>query len=93
MSRAGLDPIKICWSIVASGGPKISLRWGAPTPKVDIKIYYLANFFPQICMKLKEFGPKGHIPGTPLDPLIVVHENYQPHLLFFTKTITIKQTK
>ena len=43
-------------------------------------------------MKLKEFGPKGHIPGTPLDPLIVVHENYQPRLLFFTKTITIKQT-
>ena len=29
-----------------------------PTLKVDVKSYYLANFFPKNCMKLKKFGPK-----------------------------------
>ena len=29
-----------------------------PTLKVDVKSYYLANFFPKNCMKLKKFGPE-----------------------------------
>ena len=32
----------------------------APTPKVDVKSYYLANFSKKR-MKLKEFGPGGGI--------------------------------
>ena len=39
---------------------------GAPTPKVDVKSYYLANFFPKNCMKMKKFGPRG-VHGAPLD--------------------------
>ena len=39
---------------------------GAPIPKVDVKSYYLANFFPKNCMKLKEFGPWGCVPGAPI---------------------------
>ena len=41
---------------------------GAPTPKVDVKSYYLVDFPPQNCMKLKEFGLRGCVPGAPLDP-------------------------
>ena len=45
---------------------------GAPTPKVDVKSYYLVNFFLKNCMKLKELGPqRGRIPGAPLDPPMV----------------------
>ena len=44
-----------------------TIRWriqdfaevGAPNPKVYVKSYYLAHFFLQKCMKLKEFGPRG----------------------------------
>ena len=40
---------------------------GAPTPKVDVKSYYLAiSPLPtkKNCMKLKQFGPwGGHVPG------------------------------
>ena len=41
------------------------LELGAPTPKVDVKSYYLDKFFPENCMILKEFGPRGgvHTPG------------------------------
>ena len=42
---------------------------GAPTPKADVKNYYLVIFFPKNCMKLKEFGPpRGHASLAPLDP-------------------------
>ena len=34
-------------------------RSGSPVPEVDLKNYYLDNFFPKNCMKLKEFGLEG----------------------------------
>ena len=40
-----------------------------PDGAANFKRGYLANFFPQNCMKLKEFGPPGaRVPGAPLDP-------------------------
>ena len=42
-------------------------RRRAPTSKIGVHTYYLAKFFPQNCMKRKEFGPEGAcLPGTPL---------------------------
>ena len=38
---------------------------GAPTSKVGVKSYYLVNFFPENCMKIKEIGPRGRVSGTP----------------------------
>ena len=34
---------------------------GGATPKVGVPILFAEN-----CMKMKEFGPWGHIPGAPL---------------------------
>ena len=51
----------------------ITIQWriqdfpgGAPTPKSAI----IFHFFPENCMKMKEFGPPGggRVPGPPLDP-------------------------
>ena len=49
-----------------SGGSRISQK-GAPTPKVGSPTYYLTNFFPENCMKMKEFGLRGGscVPGAP----------------------------
>ena len=50
----------------------------APTPKVGVLTYYFAFFFAENCMKMKEFGPQGGVPGAPLDPpmLTVQTGNY-----------------
>ena len=55
--------------ISTSGGSRIFPR-RAPTPNVAVLTYYFAIFFAENCMKMKEFGPRGCIPGTPLDPPI-----------------------
>ena len=47
----------VCNNIIVSGGSRIFLR-GAPTPKVGVLTYFLA----ENCMKMQEFGP----PGAPL---------------------------
>ena len=54
---------------------KVSNQWrvqdfllGAPTPKVGELTYYFAIFFAENCMKTKEFGPRGSVPGAPLRP-------------------------
>ena len=43
--------------VVGSGGSRIFLGGGAPTPKVGV----LAYFFAENCMKIKEFGPPGRV--------------------------------
>ena len=44
-------------------------RYGAPTPKVGALTYYLANFFPENWMKMKEIGPTGDVrPWRPPPP-------------------------
>ena len=43
-------------------------RQGSPTSKMGAQTYYFAKFLPPNCMKMKEFGPRGRIFGTPLDP-------------------------
>ena len=33
---------------------------GSVKPKMGVPTYFLANFFPENCMKIKEIGPGGH---------------------------------
>ena len=53
---------------VNSGGYKISqTRRGAPTPKVGVPNYYLANFFQKTAWKWKKLDPEvAGVPGAPL---------------------------
>ena len=45
-----------------SGGSRIFLRGGAPTPKILL----FCRYFAENCMKMKEFGPPGAcVPGAP----------------------------
>ena len=44
---------------------------GMPTPKVDVKSYYLANFFPKTAWSENNLDPEGGVPGSPLDPPMV----------------------
>ena len=48
------------------------LKVGVLTPKMDVKSYYLANFFPKTAWNWKNLDPEGaHIPGAPLDPPMI----------------------
>ena len=41
---------------------------GAPTPEFVAKTYYLARFFAENYMRMKEIGPReGRVPSAPLD--------------------------
>ena len=54
-----------CACTQISGGSRIFLGGGAPTPKVSVLTY----FFAEKCMKMKEFGPQGGASlASPLDP-------------------------
>ena len=44
------------WS--CSGGSRIFLWGGVPTPKVDVLIYYFVNFLPSNVLKWKNLDPK-----------------------------------
>ena len=44
------------------------LEVGAPTSKVDVKSYYLANYCPKNCTKFKKFGPQREL--TSLAPVL-----------------------
>ena len=51
---------------MTSGGSRNS-QTGASTCNVGAQTYYLANFFYENCMKMKESGPGGgRVPGAPL---------------------------
>ena len=53
--KTGISPVK------PVADPGFSPE-GAPTPKSDI----IFQFFPENCMKMKEFGPPGGgVPGVP----------------------------
>ena len=45
-------------------------RSGGANSKVDVKSYYLANFFPKAAWNWKNLDHEegAHVPGTPLDP-------------------------
>ena len=47
--------------------PEFPRREGAPTPEFGAKTYYLARFFAENCMKMKEIGPRLET-RAPLDP-------------------------
>ena len=45
---------------------------GMPTPKVDVKSYYLANFFQKTAWNWKNLDLEGVcLPGAPLDPPMI----------------------
>ena len=56
---------------------------GVPTPKVGQVTY----FFTENYMKMKDFGPRGRIPGAPLDPPMS-QSNNQIQLENYTQNVT-----
>ena len=79
-----------------SGGSRIFLGGGrgAPTPKVDVPTY----FFPENCMKMKQFGPPGgrgrrRVPGaSPLDVPISIDLKIESDLRYDSLGIDIRHT-
>ena len=50
---------------------------GTPTPNVDVKSYYLANFFPKTAWNWKSLYPEGAcVPGAPLRSVNVIWKTY-----------------
>ena len=54
---------KFCY-VLSSGGSRTSQRRGANRQGGGAKLIF-AQKFPKNCMKMKEFGPGGRVPGAP----------------------------
>ena len=59
-----------------SGGSRIFQRGVCQLPKVLL----FFNFFVENCMKMKEFGPRGGVPGAPLNPPMSIENNTHNNL-------------
>ena len=49
---------------LGSGGSKIFLGGGVGGPNPTVGLFF--QLFAENCMKMKEFGPRGRVPGAPL---------------------------